>query len=150
MNAASISWGDDPYIQLTVRNAEELASALDRATAERNVDSLPFLIDVSDQDVSANGTSAPVGLQIGIGTDRAKVFWMGADSGVGYQPGVPPEKGQLAEFDYGGVPSEETLTRCGSPPPSPVRRRRIASPRGHAPHAWSGGGSRPRQGVPNA
>ncbi|WP_412540167.1 Imm1 family immunity protein [Longispora sp. K20-0274] len=103
-----VGWGSDPYFQKTVSTLDELDEAMTEAIAARNEDGMPLLFTVTNPSELTPGGSVPVGLMIGVGVERAKVQWFGAGDGEGYSPDVPPWDGEPIEFDFGGVPTEET------------------------------------------
>jgi len=104
----SVSWGYDPHMTRSVQSAEELDAVLDEAVEAQDEDGLHYVIDIVDPDTKHGEFDLPLGLHMGVGPKRAKVFWTGPGENIGYEPGVPPVTTDLPEFNYGGLPTEES------------------------------------------
>ena len=108
MTRYEISWGYDPHIVRFVESVNELDVVLDEATQSQDEDGLHFVIDLVDPDRKQGEIDIPLGLHFGIGPGYAKVIWTGPGENIGFESGIEPYGGVLPEFDYGGVPTEET------------------------------------------
>ncbi|GIG61416.1 hypothetical protein Lfu02_57880 [Longispora fulva] len=104
-----IEWGTDPYVREPVETLAELDAALSRATAALSEDGLPVMITLYNPEELTSPDGIHVGLFFGVGPERATVQWSGkGESLQGFSPEVKPWDGEPIEFDFGGVPTEET------------------------------------------
>ncbi|MEV6598745.1 Imm1 family immunity protein [Actinoplanes sp. NPDC051346] len=104
MTTFSVQWDNGKKI-VSVDNATDLESVLDRIEKERGPDGLHFVVDITNGELMRR---LPVGLHMTVGhPKRNKVIWMGPGDGIGYEPELEPWHGETIEFDYGHLPTEE-------------------------------------------
>lgn len=106
MTQFRVRWDNGQRTEL-VETVAELDAVLDQIEQQRSSDGLPFMVDVTSTEVRYQ--DFPVGLHMSVGhPERARVDWAGPPKpSTAFQSDVPPWDGELIEFSYGGLPTEE-------------------------------------------
>ncbi|MEV6596111.1 Imm1 family immunity protein [Actinoplanes sp. NPDC051346] len=104
MTAFQVQW-DNGKKTVDVETVEQLDAALDRVEKERGPKGRVFVVDITKGE---DEIGVPIGLHMSVGHPvRNRVFWMGPGDGIGYEPELEPWHGEMIEFDYGHLPTEE-------------------------------------------
>jgi hypothetical protein len=101
-----VRWDNGQRTEL-VETVAELDAVLDQIEHQRSSDGLPFMVDVTSTE--ARNQDFPVGLHMSLGhPERARVDWAGPPKpSTAFQNDILPWDGELIEFSYGGLPTEE-------------------------------------------